>query len=214
MASATGPIKVLHFGLGPIGAGVVRQVAQRKGFKIVGAVDIDPAKVGTRPRRGRRPRPAAAGQGRGRHRRRRSRPSKPGRRRALHELVAEEGRAGVRGRAQAEGADRLDDRGAGLSGEEQHALRARRSTRWRRRRRSPCSAPASIPASSMDALPIALTGVCERVDGDSRRSRPGRAHPAAAVPAEDRRRPHARAVPATRSRTAASATSASPNRSR
>ncbi|NQW03015.1 MAG: dihydrodipicolinate reductase [Acidobacteria bacterium] len=39
-------IKVLHIGLGPIGAGVVRQVATRKGFKIVGAVDIDPAKVG------------------------------------------------------------------------------------------------------------------------------------------------------------------------
>jgi 4-hydroxy-tetrahydrodipicolinate reductase len=37
---------VLHFGLGPIGAGVVKQVAERKGFKIVGAVDIDPAKVG------------------------------------------------------------------------------------------------------------------------------------------------------------------------
>ncbi len=46
MASATGPIKVLHFGLGPIGIGVVKQVAQRKGFKIVGAVDIDPGKVG------------------------------------------------------------------------------------------------------------------------------------------------------------------------
>jgi hypothetical protein len=39
-------IKVLHVGLGPIGAGVVRQVATRKGFIIVGAVDIDPAKVG------------------------------------------------------------------------------------------------------------------------------------------------------------------------
>lgn len=39
-------IKVLHVGLGPIGAAVVRQVAARKGLKIVGAVDIDPAKVG------------------------------------------------------------------------------------------------------------------------------------------------------------------------
>ena len=46
MASGTGPIRVLHFGLGPIGAAVVRQVAARKGFKIVGAVDIDPAKAG------------------------------------------------------------------------------------------------------------------------------------------------------------------------
>ena len=46
MASQKGPIRVLHFGLGPIGAGVVRQVAERKGFRIVGAVDIDPAKEG------------------------------------------------------------------------------------------------------------------------------------------------------------------------
>jgi 4-hydroxy-tetrahydrodipicolinate reductase len=46
MASNSGPIRVIHFGLGPIGAAVVRQVANRKGFKVVGAVDVDPAKVG------------------------------------------------------------------------------------------------------------------------------------------------------------------------
>src|SRR5512134_1191529 len=46
MAAQSGPIRVIHVGLGPIGAAVVRQVANRKGFKIVGAVDIDPAKVG------------------------------------------------------------------------------------------------------------------------------------------------------------------------
>jgi len=46
MASEMGPIKVVHVGLGPIGAGVVRQVANRKGFRIVGAADIDPAKAG------------------------------------------------------------------------------------------------------------------------------------------------------------------------
>jgi 4-hydroxy-tetrahydrodipicolinate reductase len=46
MASHTGPIRVLHVGLGPIGAAVVRQVADRKGLRIVGAADIDPAKVG------------------------------------------------------------------------------------------------------------------------------------------------------------------------
>jgi 2,4-diaminopentanoate dehydrogenase len=40
------PIRVLHYGLGPIGAAVVKQVAERRGFKIVGAVDIDPAKAG------------------------------------------------------------------------------------------------------------------------------------------------------------------------
>src|SRR5436190_371477 len=46
MPTRKGPIKVLHYGLGPIGASVVKQVADRRGFKIVGAVDIDPAKVG------------------------------------------------------------------------------------------------------------------------------------------------------------------------
>src|ERR687886_647856 len=46
MATRKGPIRVLHYGLGPIGAAVVRQVASRRGFRIVGAVDIDPAKVG------------------------------------------------------------------------------------------------------------------------------------------------------------------------
>src|SRR5260370_20354899 len=39
-------IRVLHFGLGPIGAAIVQQVAVRPGFKIVGGIDIDPAKVG------------------------------------------------------------------------------------------------------------------------------------------------------------------------
>ena len=38
-------IRVMHFGLGPIGVAIVKQVAARPGFKIVGAIDIDPAKV-------------------------------------------------------------------------------------------------------------------------------------------------------------------------
>ena len=39
-------IRVMHVGLGPIGAAVARQVAGRRGFKLVAAVDIDPDKVG------------------------------------------------------------------------------------------------------------------------------------------------------------------------
>jgi len=39
-------IRVMHFGLGPIGAAVARQVADRPGFKIVGAVDADPSIAG------------------------------------------------------------------------------------------------------------------------------------------------------------------------
>ena len=39
-------IRVMLMGLGPIGAAVARQVAARKSLKIVAAVDIDPEKVG------------------------------------------------------------------------------------------------------------------------------------------------------------------------
>jgi 4-hydroxy-tetrahydrodipicolinate reductase len=39
-------IRVVHFGLGPIGAAIAKQVARRPGFKIVGGIDIDPAKIG------------------------------------------------------------------------------------------------------------------------------------------------------------------------
>ncbi len=39
-------LRVLLYGLGPIGAAVARQIASRKGFQIVGAVDIDRAKIG------------------------------------------------------------------------------------------------------------------------------------------------------------------------
>ncbi len=38
--------RVIQFGLGPIGAGVARIVTARPGMELVGAVDIDPAKVG------------------------------------------------------------------------------------------------------------------------------------------------------------------------
>src|SRR5437867_6441702 len=39
-------VRVVPFGLGPIGSAIVKQLAARPGFKIVGAIDIDPAKVG------------------------------------------------------------------------------------------------------------------------------------------------------------------------
>jgi 4-hydroxy-tetrahydrodipicolinate reductase len=38
-------INVMFYGLGPIGAAVARQVATRKGFRIAGGIDTDPAKV-------------------------------------------------------------------------------------------------------------------------------------------------------------------------
>ncbi len=39
-------IKVVHYGIGPIGAGLVKYVLQKEGVKIVGAVDVDKNKVG------------------------------------------------------------------------------------------------------------------------------------------------------------------------
>ena len=40
------PTRVMIMGLGPIGAGVARQLVARKNFRVVSAVDIDPAKAG------------------------------------------------------------------------------------------------------------------------------------------------------------------------
>jgi 4-hydroxy-tetrahydrodipicolinate reductase len=39
------PIRVVIVGLGPIGASVARQIVERKGFVLAGAVDIDPEKL-------------------------------------------------------------------------------------------------------------------------------------------------------------------------
>ena len=39
-------IRVIQMGLGPIGAGVARQLLERAGFEVSAAVDIDPEKVG------------------------------------------------------------------------------------------------------------------------------------------------------------------------
>jgi 4-hydroxy-tetrahydrodipicolinate reductase len=36
----------MHFGLGPIGASIVKQIAARPGFRIVGGIDVDPRKAG------------------------------------------------------------------------------------------------------------------------------------------------------------------------
>ena len=39
-------IRVIHYGLGPIGVGVAKLVAERTDMRIVGAIDIDPGKIG------------------------------------------------------------------------------------------------------------------------------------------------------------------------
>ena len=194
MATQKGPIRVVHFGLGPIGAAVVRQVAARKGFKIVGAVDIDPAKVG-------RDLGEVAGVGR-----------------QLEVKVSDDARKTIKAAKpdvvvlctssslkrvlpqietilKLQRPDRLDDRGAGLS-----------------RPRRTCATRAAIHAAGEEGegggarhrrqSRLRDGRAADHADRrlrarrrHPRRSRPGRAHPAAAVPAEDRRRADARAVP-------------------
>jgi len=39
-------IRIIQFGLGPIGCAVARQVVEHAGLELVGAVDVDPARVG------------------------------------------------------------------------------------------------------------------------------------------------------------------------
>src|SRR6476620_11375675 len=39
-------IRVMHVGLGPVGCSIVKQIAGRRGLTSVGAIDIDPAKIG------------------------------------------------------------------------------------------------------------------------------------------------------------------------
>ena len=194
MASGTGPIKVLHFGLGPIGAAVVKQVAARKGFKIVGAVDIDPAKVG-------RDLGDVAGVGRAAPRqgvddaKKAIKATKPD----VVVLCTSSSLKKVLPQIEAilklKVADRVDDRGAGVSDQGEHALRAGdprareegegRGARHRRQSRVRDGRAADHADRRVRARP-----------GAAHRSRAGRADPAPAVPAEDRRRPDARAVPA------------------
>ena len=162
MASRSGPIKVLHVGLGPIGAASSgRSQRARASRSSAPSTSIRPRRP--RPRRGRRPRPDAARQGLGRCEEG-DQGGEARRRRAVHELVAEEGPAADRDDPEAEGADRLDDRGAGLSDEGATCATRARSTRSRRRRKVAVLGTGVNPGFVMDALPITLTGVCERVD--------------------------------------------------
>lgn len=42
----TNPVRILHYGLGPIGVNIAKVAVSRPGLESVGAVDIDPAKTG------------------------------------------------------------------------------------------------------------------------------------------------------------------------
>ena len=157
------PIRVLHVGLGPIGLGVVRQVAGRKGLTAVGAVDLDPGKVGRDlgdiAELGRKLRlkvqddvDAAI------------RATKPDvailcTSSSIAKLVPQVAAIVKRRVPIVSTTEELaypDHRRAGGS--------PGRSTRWRKRRKVAVLGTGVNPGFVMDALPIMLTGVCESVE--------------------------------------------------
>src|SRR5499427_4685585 len=144
-------IKVMHFGLGPIGNAIVKQVAARPGFKIVGAVDIDSAKVG----------------------------------RDLGDVVGLPRRLGVKISADAavlctsssikkvmpQIETILKSKTAIVSTTEElsypgytHIRQARRIHAMAKKAKVAVLGTGVNPGFAMDALPIAMTAVCERVD--------------------------------------------------
>lgn len=186
-------IRVLFYGLGPIGLAIARQVAERPGFAIVGAVDIDPAKVGrgvdellglTRPKRhaGAKPgvRPGAnPGSTHG---------VKPGVmpgvvpgvkvsadaartiRAAKPDVVVLCTHSSIKGvLPQVEAI--LQTRTPIVSTTEElsypfytHVRQANQIDAWAKKAKVAVLATGVNPGFAMDALPIALTAVCERVD--------------------------------------------------
>jgi 4-hydroxy-tetrahydrodipicolinate reductase len=154
-------IRVAFVGLGPIGCGVVKQAAARKGFRIVGAVDVDPAKAG-------RDLGEVAGLGRklrvkvGDDLRRTLKAARPD----VVALCTSSSLAKVLPQIEAILALRLPI--VSTTEELAYPWRAQRGLARRidaaaRRAKVAVLGTGVNPGFAMDALPIMLTGVCERV---------------------------------------------------
>jgi 4-hydroxy-tetrahydrodipicolinate reductase len=151
----------MHVGLGPIGAGVVRQVAARKGFRIVGAADIDPAKAG-------RDLGEVAGLGRG-LRVKVSADVKKAIRAAKPDVVVLCTSSSLK-KVLPQLGEILKLRVPIVSTTEELAYPTRRNLKYARlihqlakKSRVAVLGTGVNPGFVMDALPITLTGVCERV---------------------------------------------------
>jgi 2,4-diaminopentanoate dehydrogenase len=155
-------ISVMFYGLGPIGAGVVRQVATRKGFTIAGAVDIDPAKVG---------RDLGDVVGLGRKLRVRVSDDAAGELKRTKPDVAVLCTSSALARVMPQIELVLKARVPIVSTTEElsypvgkNRRLARRIDELARKARVSVLGTGVNPGFVMDALPIALTGICERVD--------------------------------------------------
>jgi hypothetical protein len=155
-------IRMMHFGLGSIGAAIVKQVATRPGFKIVGAIDIDPAKMG------------------------RDLGDVVGLPRRLGVKVTDDARTALKlakpqivvlctgssiRKVMPQIETILKSKTAIVTTTEElaypgytHIRQARQINTWAKKARVALLATGVNPGFAMDALPIALTAVCERVD--------------------------------------------------
>jgi 4-hydroxy-tetrahydrodipicolinate reductase len=155
-------IRVLHFGLGPIGAAIVKQVAARPGFKIVGGIDIDPAKtnrdLGDVAGLGRRLDVKVSGDGA-----KALKSLKP-------DVVVLCTSSSIR-KVMPQIETILKARKPIVSTTEElsypgytHIRQAKQIHAWAKKAKVAVLATGVNPGFAMDALPIALTAVCERVD--------------------------------------------------
>jgi hypothetical protein len=155
-------IRVMPFGLGPIGAAIVKQLAARPGFKIVGAIDIDSAKVGRDlgdvvglPKRlGVRVSDDAV---------KALKTAKP-------DVVVLCTSSSIK-KVMPQIETILKSKAAIVSTTEElsypgytHIRQARQIHAWAKKAKVAVLGTGVNPGFAMDALPIALTGVCERVD--------------------------------------------------
>jgi len=155
-------IRVMHFGLGPIGAAVARQIAGRAGFKIVGGIDIDPAMagrdlgdvIGLNRRLGLRVQDTAA---------KALKAAKP-------DIVVHCTSSSIK-KVMPELETILKSKTPVVSTTEElsypgytHIRQARQIHAWAKKSKVAVLGTGVNPGFAMDALPIMLTGVCERVD--------------------------------------------------
>ena len=156
------PIRVMHVGLGPIGCAVARQIAERKAFKLVGGIDVDPVKIG------------------------RDLGEVAGLRRRLGLKIADDAARAIRAAKpdvvvlctgssvkavlpQIEGILKLKKPIVSTTEElaypgYTHVRQARRIDALAKKARVAVLGTGVNPGFAMDALPIALTAVCERVE--------------------------------------------------
>jgi 4-hydroxy-tetrahydrodipicolinate reductase len=156
------PIRVLHFGLGPIGSSIVQQIAARPGFEIVGAVDVDPLKAGR-----------DLGEIAGLDRRLgvRVRADAPQALRAARPDIVVHCTSSSLGQVIPQFKTILASKAAIVSTTEElafpgrtHGREARRIHAMARRAGVAVLGTGVNPGFAMDALPIMLTAACERVD--------------------------------------------------